>query len=108
MKYFIVVMMILGLSGCQKKITIYNIDPKNGGNSNLEEKYAKIEDVLKGSCLTAGCHAGGNIVDLGSGARLAASNSKARIENGSMPPPNSGPGQAFNDSKKTLLLSFFN
>jgi hypothetical protein len=111
MRVFILILS-LGIWGClqPKKTTVYqpNPSPTNDPVPDLEAKYASVKAQLQQSCLTAGCHANKNIVDLSNGAKLAASRSQARVSNGSMPPPQSGPGRSFDDAKKAKLLSFFN
>ena len=109
---------LLFFIGCgdDKKTTVYEPDPPSGGGSggnpggggsSVEAKYAQARPTLKGSCLTSGCHANGAIVDLTTAAKYLASNSKARISGGSMPPPQSGPGKAFTANKKAILLAVF-
>lgn len=73
----------------------------------LKEKFAAVEPVLKASCLTAGCHAGGAIADITTAGKLKASNSKARVENGTMPPQGSDEAANFNAESKEIFLSFF-
>jgi len=106
---------LLLLVGCGSETkTVYGDPPTGekppgGGDDggDLEAKFAKIKPTVTASCLTSGCHAKGAIVDLRTAAKFAASNSKARVSNGSMPPPQSGPGKAFTAAKKTAILSFF-
>jgi len=76
----------------------------------LEKKYQSVLSVLTNSCLTSGCHVNGKIIDMTSASKFKASERqvKARVSGGTMPPPNSGPGQAFSVTKKATILSFFN
>ena len=109
MKYAVLLLFVL--VGCMDpKTKVYKPGPGGGGDSDaaLEAKYAEVRGLIISSCATAGCHAGGAYADLSSGKRLTASNAKNRVANGTMPPPNSGPGRAWDDSKKSKLLSFFN
>lgn len=98
---------ITALIGCgYEEKTTYYIPSKDGDKSH-DDKFAEILPTLKGSCLVAGCHANGAIVDITTEEAYENSNSKARIENGSMPPSVSKAGQDFDEDKKKLLLSFF-
>ena len=98
-------LLVLFMFGCaEKKTTIYKPDPggDGGGDSALEEKYNEIKSTLTSSCETAGCHAGGAIADLSTASKFKNGNSKARIENGTMPP-----GGNISEADKEKLLSFF-
>lgn len=115
MRGFVLTMVFL-LFGCgSDSKTIYQdgnppppTKPGTPGGDSLEAKFAKIEPILRASCLTSGCHANGAIVDLRTAAKFAGSNSKNRVSGGSMPPPQSGPGKAFTAESKAAILGFFN
>ena len=108
----LLMILVLFLDSCKNdRRQVYRDGDSNSGvNPELQKKYQAILPVLISSCLTSGCHAGGKIIDLTSAAKFKASEAKTkkRVSGGTMPPPNSGPGQAFNDTKRTTLLSFFN
>ncbi len=111
MKFLVCLLLLIGCGSDETK-TVYGDPPgeekPDGDSGNQEQKYAAVQPTIKSSCLTSGCHADGAIVDLRTAAKFAASNSKARVANGSMPPQQSGPGKAFTSAKKAAILSFFN
>ena len=99
--------LIMSLPGCDNKSSsVY--EPGPGGDPELEASYAEVSDIIIATCLVAGCHANGAKVDLQSGVALQASKAQVRLENGSMPPPNSGPAAGFTEEMREKLLSFFN
>jgi hypothetical protein len=108
MRMFFIAVLFLGLfTGCNKKTKIYP-DPGGGTAINWEARYTEVRPALDESCLTSGCHAGGAIVDLTTAAGLRGPNSRARIEGGTMPPPNSGAANDFESSgNKATILSYW-
>ncbi len=98
------------LIGCGHgdKETVYGDSPDPKADGDLQAKFEKIRGIVKASCLTSGCHADGKIVDLRTAEKFKSSNSKARVGNGSMPPPQSGPGKAFSAKDKAAINSFYN
>ena len=101
----LIFLILLSFACAEPKSTVYRPSPSRSPAPDLDAKYALVKDIIKVSCLT--CHAGGKIVDLRSGATLAASKSRVRVGNGSMPPPDSSSGKAWNDSKRDKLLAFY-
>ncbi len=79
----------------------------SGGDSGSDSEFeTKVFPILQKRCLTSGCHAKGAIVDLRTEAKYKASNSLSRINDGSMPPRQSGPGKGFTSEEKSVLVSF--
>jgi len=113
-KFVLMVFLLSSCGGDSREVYQNEPTPKNGGGSSggsgdsIEAKYEVISPLVKNSCLVAGCHINGAIVDLTTAAKFAASNSRNRIADGSMPPPQSGPGKSFTADKKAAILNFFN
>lgn len=90
------------LSGCGMFERTYVDKRTHKPKPDPDSKFASVVlPIIQSSCATAGCHAGGAIVNLENEQSFRASNSLARLENRTMPP--AGTKELSEEDRATLL-----